>query len=100
MKPGSVVVDLAADSGGNVEGVVAGRAITVGSVQLWGGSNVASQMPNPASRLYAQNVWQVINLMTGPERLRAGLRRRDRGGYVRHSERIDQRHREPGARCG
>ena len=24
-------------------------------------------MPNPASRLYAQNVWQVINLMTGPE---------------------------------
>ena len=67
MKPGSVVVDLAADSGGNVEGVVAGRAITVGSVQLWGGSNVASQMPNPASRLYAQNVWQVINLMTGPD---------------------------------
>ncbi len=38
-----------------------------GSVQLWGGSNVASQMPNPASRLYAQNVWQVINLMTGPD---------------------------------
>ncbi len=67
MKPGSVVVDLAADSGGNVEGIVPGRALMAGSVQLWGGSNVASQMPNPASRLYAQNVWQVITLMTGPD---------------------------------
>ena len=92
MKPGSVVVDLAADSGGNVEGVVAGRAIMVGSVQVWGGSNVASQMPNPASRLYAQNLWHVINLMTGPERLRARLRRRDRGGDVRHPGRIEVAH--------
>ena len=64
MKPGSVVVDLAADSGGNVEGVVAGKALMVGPVQVWGGSNVASQMPNPASRLYAQNLWHVVNLMT------------------------------------
>jgi H+-translocating NAD(P) transhydrogenase subunit alpha len=64
MKPGSVVVDLAADSGGNVEGVVAGQAVMIGSVQLWGGRNVPSQMPNPASRLYAQNVWHVVELMT------------------------------------
>ena len=64
MKPGSVVVDLAADSGGNVEGVVAGKAVMMGAVQLWGGSNVPAQMPQPASRLYAQNVWHVVNLMT------------------------------------
>lgn len=64
MKPGSVVVDLAADSGGNVEGVVAGKAVLIGTTQLWGGSNVPSQMPNPASRLYAQNLWHVVDLMT------------------------------------
>ncbi len=64
MKPGSVVVDLAADSGGNVEGVVAGQAVQVGAAQVWGGSNVPSQMPAPASRLYAHNIVNVIQLMT------------------------------------
>jgi len=64
MKPGSVVVDLAAESGGNVEGVQAGGVVQVGGVQLWGGANVPSQMPGPASRLYAQNVVNVLLLMT------------------------------------
>ncbi len=64
MKPGSVVVDLAAETGGNVEGVVAGGVVQVGAAQLWGASNIASQMPAPASRLYAQNVVNVIELMT------------------------------------
>jgi proton-translocating NAD(P)+ transhydrogenase subunit alpha len=64
MAPGSVVVDLAAEAGGNVEGVVVGSVVRVGSVQLWGGANVPSQMPGPASRLYAQNVLNVIMLMT------------------------------------
>jgi H+-translocating NAD(P) transhydrogenase subunit alpha len=64
MSPGCVVVDLAAEAGGNVEGVVAGQVVRVGSVQLWGGANVPSQMPAPASRLYAQNLLNVIMLMT------------------------------------
>jgi NAD(P) transhydrogenase subunit alpha len=64
MRPGSVVVDLAAESGGNVEGVVAGSVINVDGIQLWGGANIPSQMPAPASRLYAQNVLNVIMLMT------------------------------------
>lgn len=64
MKVGSVVVDIAADSGGNVEGVVAGEVTTIGVAQVWGGSNVPSQMPAPASRLYAQNLVNVITLMT------------------------------------
>jgi H+-translocating NAD(P) transhydrogenase subunit alpha len=64
MKPGSVVVDLAAESGGNVEGSKPGGVIQAGGVQLWGGSNVASQMPGPASRLYAHNVVNVVLLMT------------------------------------
>ena len=64
MKAGSVVVDLAAESGGNVEGVLPGDVRNLGGVQLWGGANVPSQMPGPASRLYAQNVTSVILLMT------------------------------------
>ena len=68
MKPGSVVIDLAAESGGNVEGVVAGDVRQVEGVQLWGGANVPSQMPGPASRLYAQNVTNVILLMTREQR--------------------------------
>lgn len=64
MKVGSVVVDLAADSGGNVEGVQPGGVVQVGGALLWGGFNVPSQMPGPASRLYAQNVVNVVTLMT------------------------------------
>ncbi len=64
MKPGSVVVDLAAESGGNVEGSVAGHIVQVGHAQVWGGRNVPGQMPAPASRLYAQNVVNLVTLMT------------------------------------
>ena len=45
MKPGSVVVDLAAESGGNVEGSVAGKVVRIGHAQVWGGDNVPAQMP-------------------------------------------------------
>jgi NAD(P) transhydrogenase subunit alpha len=64
MKVGSVVVDLAAESGGNVEGAQPGAVVQVGGAQVWGGANVPSQMPMPASRLYAQNVVNVTRLMT------------------------------------
>jgi proton-translocating NAD(P)+ transhydrogenase subunit alpha len=67
MKPGSVVVDLAAESGGNVEGTVAGSVVTIGSAQVWGALNVPSQMPGPASRLYAQNLLNIVTLMTGDD---------------------------------
>ena len=64
MKPGSIVVDLAAETGGNVEGSVPGEVVRIGNAQVWGGKNVASQMPGPASRLYAQNVVNILTLMT------------------------------------
>ncbi|MDP9444022.1 MAG: NAD(P) transhydrogenase subunit alpha [Actinomycetota bacterium] len=63
MRPGSVVVDLAAETGGNVEGSVPGEVVTVGAATVWGGANVPSQMPAPASRLYAQNVANLLTLM-------------------------------------
>ena len=64
MKPGSVVVDLAAETGGNVEGSVAGKVVKIGHAQVWGGANVPSQMAGPASRLYAQNIVNLLTLMT------------------------------------
>jgi len=67
MRAGSVVIDLPADSGGNVEGSVPGTAVQIGGAQVWGGSNVASQMPGPASRLYAQNIVNILTLMTGED---------------------------------
>ena len=64
MSPGSVVVDLASETGGNVEGSVPGEVVRIGNAQVWGGRNVPSQMPGPASRLYAQNVVNLVTLMT------------------------------------
>jgi H+-translocating NAD(P) transhydrogenase subunit alpha len=64
MKPGSVVVDLAAESGGNVEGTVAGSVVTVGEAQIWGALNVPAQMPGPASMLYTHNLVNILTLMT------------------------------------
>ena len=66
MKPGSVVVDLAAETGGNVEGSVPGEVVRIGGAQVWGGRNVPAQMPGPASRLYAQNIVNLLTLMTTP----------------------------------
>ncbi len=62
MKPGSVVVDLAAETGGNVEGSVPGEEVTVDGVRIWGAKDVASQMPVHASRLYAMNVVALLGL--------------------------------------
>jgi H+-translocating NAD(P) transhydrogenase subunit alpha len=64
MKPGSVVVDLASESGGNVEGSKAGTELTIGQAMVWGGANVPSQLAGPASRLYGQNIANLITLMT------------------------------------
>src|SRR4051812_2597485 len=67
MRPGSVVVDLASETGGNVEGSVAGEVTRIGNAQVWGGKNVPSQMPGPSSRLYAQNVVNLVTLMTAKD---------------------------------
>ncbi|HMG32138.1 MAG TPA: NAD(P) transhydrogenase subunit alpha [Jiangellaceae bacterium] len=64
MKPGSVVVDLAAESGGNVDGSRPGEEVMVGGALVWGARNVPSEMPVHASRLYAANVVELLLLMT------------------------------------
>ena len=56
MKPGSVVIDLAAETGGNCEGTVPGEEVTVGGALVAGPLNVPSLMPSHASQLYSHNV--------------------------------------------
>lgn len=61
MKPGSIVVDLASESGGNVEGSLPGEIVNMNGVSVWGGRDVASEMPVHASQLYAMNVFALLS---------------------------------------
>lgn len=68
MKPGSVIVDMAAAQGGNVEGSVAGeRVVTENGVIILGYTDLASRLPTQASQLYGTNVANLIALLT-PEK--------------------------------
>ena len=65
MAPGSVVVDLAAESGGNVEGSVAGEITkTSNGVSIWGGKDVPSQLAFHASMLFSRIVVNLLLLMS------------------------------------
>ncbi|MBK7848650.1 MAG: NAD(P) transhydrogenase subunit alpha [Zoogloea sp.] len=61
MKPGSVVVDMAAETGGNVAGTVAGEKTWVGDVLIIGPTHIASRMPVHASEMYAKNLFNFIS---------------------------------------
>jgi proton-translocating NAD(P)+ transhydrogenase subunit alpha len=60
MKPGSVIVDLAAETGGNCELTKPGEEVVVDGVAIIGLTNVPSTMPSDASRLYARNVSALV----------------------------------------
>jgi NAD(P) transhydrogenase subunit alpha len=67
MEPGTVIVDLAAETGGNVEGSKPGEVVvTSGGVRIWGGKDVPSQLPFHASSLYSRNVVNLLTLLTTP----------------------------------
>jgi NAD(P) transhydrogenase subunit alpha len=63
MKPGSVIVDLAAETGGNVEGTEAGKTIVVNGVTIIGQLNLPSSMPFHASQMYSRNIASLLALM-------------------------------------
>src|SRR3954454_5755476 len=67
MAPGSVIVDLAAESGGNCELTEAGRTVVENGVKVIGPSNLASEMPRPASQLYAKNLENLLGLLISEE---------------------------------
>lgn len=65
MSPGAVIVDLASETGGNVEGSKPGETITNSNgVIIWGGKDVPSQLPFHASMLFSRNVVNLLTLMT------------------------------------
>jgi H+-translocating NAD(P) transhydrogenase subunit alpha len=63
MKPGSVVVDLAAETGGNCELTEPGETVVREGVTIAGPLNLASTMPDHASSLYSRNVQSLLELM-------------------------------------
>ncbi len=67
MKPGSVIVDLAAETGGNCELTEAGQTVVRHDVKIVGPTNLASSMPDHASQLYAKNVQSLLGLMVDEE---------------------------------
>jgi len=65
MKPGSVIVDLAAETGGNCELTKAGETVVAHDVKVIGSENLPSTMPDHASQLYAKNIQALVELMIG-----------------------------------
>ncbi|HYO86243.1 MAG TPA: Re/Si-specific NAD(P)(+) transhydrogenase subunit alpha [Dermatophilaceae bacterium] len=65
MKPGSVIVDMAASNGGNVAGSVAGqKAVTDNQVTIIGYTDLAGRLPTQASQLYGTNLVNLMKLLT------------------------------------
>ncbi|ESQ76872.1 Re/Si-specific NAD(P)(+) transhydrogenase subunit alpha [Asticcacaulis sp. AC402] len=67
MKPGSIIIDLAAPQGGNVEGCVADQVVDVNGVRIIGFSNIAATIATDASALYARNLQAFVGLLIDKE---------------------------------
>jgi NAD(P) transhydrogenase subunit alpha len=67
MRPGAVIVDLAAESGGNVELTKPGEEVETNGVRIEGPLNLPSQLPFHASQMFAKNVEAFLKLLVGPD---------------------------------
>ncbi|MGH9406691.1 MAG: Re/Si-specific NAD(P)(+) transhydrogenase subunit alpha [Terriglobia bacterium] len=70
MKPGAVIVDLAAETGGNCELTQPGVEVKHGAVTVSGPLNLASALAEDASRLYAENVFNLVSLLVADGEIR------------------------------
>ena len=73
MRAGSVIVDLAAEAGGNVEGTVAGQTVDVEGVTIIGASNLARSLAADSSALYARNLYNFLSAFWDKEQGRPVL---------------------------
>jgi NAD(P) transhydrogenase subunit alpha len=64
MKPGSVIVDMAAEMGGNVEGTEPGKEVVKNGVLIVGHTNLPATMPASATQMYAKNLQTLIKHLT------------------------------------
>jgi proton-translocating NAD(P)+ transhydrogenase subunit alpha len=67
MRPGSVVVDLAVESGGNVEGSQVGKVVDQGGVKIVGHANMPARLAPATSALYARNLLNFVDLLIDPQ---------------------------------
>jgi NAD(P) transhydrogenase subunit alpha len=67
MKPGSVILDMAAESGGNVEGSRPGETVEIGGVRIIGARNLPSKLAPAASILYAKNLLNFVQLLVSKD---------------------------------
>ena len=67
MRPGSIIVDLAASTGGNCELTENGKTISVNGVTIVGKSDFASEMPSDASKMFGSNVINLLKIMIGKD---------------------------------
>jgi NAD(P) transhydrogenase subunit alpha len=68
MRPGSVIVDMAADAGGNVEGTVAGQSAEKHGVTIIGATNLARSLAADASALFARNLYNFLSAFWDKDR--------------------------------
>ena len=61
MQPGSVVVDMAVSSGGNVEGSKKGEIVDIKGIKIIGNVNLPGEVPTHASQVYANNIYNLID---------------------------------------
>jgi len=61
MKPGSVIVDMAVSTGGNVEGSISGETVISNGVQIVGMNNLPAEVAENASQVYANNIYNIID---------------------------------------
>lgn len=91
MKPGSLLVDLAIETGGNVEGALLDQEVDVGGVRIIGLSNLPGRVPVPASQMYSSNLGNFIEHFWDKESKSFRLNRDDeiiRGCLVTHDGQI------------
>src|SRR3546814_19284151 len=67
MRPGSVIVDLAVEQGGNVEGAVAGEIVVKHGVKIVGHNNVPSRLAADTSALFSRNLFNFLSAFWDPE---------------------------------
>jgi H+-translocating NAD(P) transhydrogenase subunit alpha len=67
MRPGSVIVDLASESGGNCAGTKSGETVVVSGVQILGPVNIAASIPVHASQMYSKNIVTLVGEFVGKE---------------------------------
>lgn len=73
MKPGSVIVDLAAETGGNCELTQAGKTVEHNGVKIYGPENLASSVPYHASQMYSKNISNLVLLMVKDEEIKINM---------------------------